>query len=169
MASLNKHNGGWRIRFVDSDGKQKSLFPGKMPRKNVQQVKVHLEAILSARSSETSVPPNTAAWIKNCSDGMRGKLFKLGLIEQPQEMGSQITLEALLDRFIESRSDIKESTRTVWKRCRRLSATKVSDAGLVHLKGLTSLTELHLKGTKVSDAGIKELQAAKAKLVGKFG
>ena len=39
-----------------------------------------------------------------------------------------------------------------------LNGTRVSDAGLEHLKGLTRLQELCLGGTKVSDAGLKHLK-----------
>ena len=41
-----------------------------------------------------------------------------------------------------------------------LSDTNVTDAGLVHLKGLTILQTLVLIDTKVTDAGVKKLQAA---------
>ena len=41
-----------------------------------------------------------------------------------------------------------------------LQNTKVTDAGLVHLKGLTKLQRLSLSFTKVTDAGVKKLQAA---------
>ena len=41
-----------------------------------------------------------------------------------------------------------------------LQRTNVTDAGLVHLKGLTNLQALGLAGTKVSDDGVKDLQAA---------
>ncbi|MBL4886165.1 MAG: hypothetical protein JKY95_16740 [Planctomycetaceae bacterium] len=41
-----------------------------------------------------------------------------------------------------------------------LEGTKVSDAGLVHLKGLTGLRRLHLEDTKVTKEGVKELQTA---------
>jgi hypothetical protein len=40
-----------------------------------------------------------------------------------------------------------------------LSNTKVTDAGLVHLQGLTKLQELYLSKTNVTDAGVKKLQA----------
>ena len=40
-----------------------------------------------------------------------------------------------------------------------LRLTNVTDAGLMHLKGLTSLTTLYLPGTKVGDAGLEHLNA----------
>ena len=46
-------------------------------------------------------------------------------------------------------------------------ATRVTDAGLVHLKGLTHLKELWLTGSNVTDAGmahLKELTATLEKL-----
>ena len=36
----------------------------------------------------------------------------------------------------------------------------ITDAGLVHLKGLTKLEVLSLYGTKITDAGIQELKKA---------
>ena len=41
-----------------------------------------------------------------------------------------------------------------------LANTKVTDAGLVHIKRLPRLTELDLSGTAVSDAAIKDLKRA---------
>ena len=41
-----------------------------------------------------------------------------------------------------------------------LDDTKVTDAGLVHLKGLTKLEVLVLRRTKVTPAGVKQLQQA---------
>ena len=38
--------------------------------------------------------------------------------------------------------------------------TKITDAGLVHLKGLTKLVSINLIGTKVTDAGAQDLQKA---------
>ena len=39
-----------------------------------------------------------------------------------------------------------------------LDDTQITDAGLVHLKGLTRLQVLYLGDTKVSDAGVAEVQ-----------
>ena len=41
-----------------------------------------------------------------------------------------------------------------------LDSTKVTDAGLVHLKGLTNLTSLGLGRTQVTDAGLVHLAVA---------
>ena len=41
-----------------------------------------------------------------------------------------------------------------------LRGTKITDAGLVHLKGLTNLQTLNLGGTKITDAGVADLQKA---------
>ena len=38
--------------------------------------------------------------------------------------------------------------------------TKITDAGLVHLKGLTNLQELDLSRTRTTDAGVAVLQKA---------
>ncbi len=39
-----------------------------------------------------------------------------------------------------------------------LAKTKVTDAGLVHLAKLTSLTVLDLNGTEITDAGLEHLK-----------
>jgi hypothetical protein len=45
-----------------------------------------------------------------------------------------------------------------------LEEAAITDAGLAHLKALAELQELHLKGTKVTEAGIRELQKAQPKV-----
>ena len=47
------------------------------------------------------------------------------------------------------------SLTTLW-----LQHTLVTDAGLEHLKGLTSLTKLYLGQTQITDAGLAKIKAA---------
>ena len=41
-----------------------------------------------------------------------------------------------------------------------LRDTQITDGGLTHLKGLTSLSELEVHNTHVTDDGVNELQQA---------
>jgi hypothetical protein len=45
-----------------------------------------------------------------------------------------------------------------------LSGTEITDAGLAHLKGLTTLKTLHLFRTRVSDAGVTEFHRVMPKV-----
>jgi hypothetical protein len=47
---------------------------------------------------------------------------------------------------------------TKYLQCLDLEDTKVTDAGLEHLNGLTKLQVLNLRKTKVTDAAVKKLQ-----------
>jgi hypothetical protein len=51
-------------------------------------------------------------------------------------------------------------------RLRRLwvESAAITDSGLEHLKALTQLQEVHLKGTKVTDAGVEAFQKAQPKV-----
>jgi hypothetical protein len=55
----------------------------------------------------------------------------------------------------------RESTE---QRSLALGKTQVTDAGLVHLKGLTELSSLRLRGTQLKSALVKEHQEALPKL-----
>jgi internalin A len=45
-----------------------------------------------------------------------------------------------------------------------LTHTAITDAGLVHLKGLAGLRRVHLKATNVTDIGVRDLQQARPDL-----
>ncbi|HWL06848.1 MAG TPA: hypothetical protein VNQ76_00385 [Planctomicrobium sp.] len=120
MASLSRHRNGWNIRYVNHHGKRQSFYPGKMTAKAAESVKRHLEQLLSSLKSRTALPDETAAWVANCGEAMRQKLHKHGLITKPDEPEKPVTLAEFTASYIEKRTSEKESTRTVWRRCRSL-------------------------------------------------
>ena len=50
-----------------------------------------------------------------------------------------------------------------------LCNTKITDAGLVHLRGLTNLQKLYLGNTKVTEAGVENLRKALPKCEINYG
>ena len=83
--------------------------------------------------------------------------------EQPAKPAATDKPNALQDAAIrkpggEVTIDTKSPDRSVIEVT--LHGPKVTDAGLVHLKGLTSLQSLSLYRSQVTDAGVAELQKA---------
>ncbi len=118
MATISKRKrGGWEIQFV-IDGKRKSFYPGVIPKREATQVKVHLEAIVSAHKAGLSMPDATALWLADRFE-YQEKLHKLDLIEAPAKEQDCPTIAACVESYIQSRSDVKESTATVWRRCQK--------------------------------------------------
>ena len=74
------------------------------------------------------------------------------------------------DPFIIQKNDARITTmiaslvRLRTKSMTALAFTQVTDAGLVHLKGLTNLEKLYLNGTQVTAAGATELKKALPKI-----
>ncbi len=122
MASLSKTKDIWRIQFT-IDGKRRTFYPGVTAKKQAQTVKFHIEAIVSARKSGTAIPDATSEWIGSREIIFREKLSSVGLIEAPQKAEELPTLANFITKYIETRSDVKDSTKTVWRRCEKLLNT----------------------------------------------
>ncbi len=116
MASISRDaDGNSRLRFTDASGIRKTVYLGRMPVKQTNQVRSHVERIVVAAISRCSVDPETARWLSSLEDVLRGKLSKVGLI-QARETAS---LEIFINEYINSRNDAKPSTKTIWRRTLR--------------------------------------------------
>ena len=120
MASLTKDQSGWVILYVNRDGKRRSFYPGKMPKKAAEGVKRHLEQLLAAEKARTVVPGETVAWVANCGDVMRLKLQKHGLIDTPAVTSKAVTIGEFTASYISRRGDVTSSTKQKWRSSRRL-------------------------------------------------
>lgn len=123
MATLSKYRSGWRIQWTEEKGR-KTLYPGQMNKKQANTVRIHLEALVTAKKARTSIPDATVGWVSKIDLAMREKLYGVGLIEKPAEASEAdaIPLEEFVDRYIAT-TTAKDSTKTVWKRCRRVLVT----------------------------------------------
>jgi integrase len=142
MASITKNKKGERRIIVNlPNGERKAIYLGKIPLKDVQEIKTKVEAIVTAGLAQVSVPPEVAVWLGKVGKSLHQKLANVGLVEERQGDGTKANgcLKNFLDSYIDSRTDAKQSTLTFLghtRRCliaffgakKKLSAITAADA-----------------------------------------
>ena len=116
MASITREpNGRKTIQFVASDEKRRSIRLGKVSLKQAQAVKLKVEDLLASSITGSTPWRETSEWLADLDDGLHDKLASVGLVQRR----GRSTLAAFIDAYTVERSDVKETTRTVYKRVRR--------------------------------------------------
>jgi hypothetical protein len=120
MASIARdRNGLKRVLFFNPYGDRKTIRLGKASMHDARTVVTQVEWLVSAKMNGTTPEPATLQWLSSISDDLHSKLAKQGLV-QPRVKVEQATLGPFLESYIAGRSDVKESTATVYghtKRC----------------------------------------------------
>ena len=112
MASLNADKkGNRRIQFKGSDGKRKTIYLGKLPKRDCETVKNHVEYLLVAATSGSAVDIDTANWLLRITDELHEKLAATGLVE-PRDT---TTVSGLIKAFLATNAHAKPATLVVWK------------------------------------------------------
>jgi len=105
VASIARDPGGRkRILFVGPDGKRKPIRLGKMTMRAAEIVKRHVENLLAANDSRTSLEPDTACWLADIPDDLADKLARAGL---PIPKRQTAIPGAFLAEYINGRTDVK--------------------------------------------------------------
>ena len=116
MASISKQPNGRRtVQFVAANGKRKSIRLGKVSQNDALTIKLKVEKLVAAKITGHSYDDETARWVKGLEEGLATKLSKAGLIEPPDAS----TLQAFIDSYIQSRSDVKQATKHTYNHGRR--------------------------------------------------
>ncbi len=120
MASISTgKNGSRRILFFDANRKRKIIYLGKTSKRDAEAIKTRIELLVSAALAKNSIDSETAEWLGKLESVLHGKLVKAGLALPRQEV-KRSTLGPFLTALIEDRTDVKESTATIYghtKRC----------------------------------------------------
>jgi len=123
MASIVKRPHGHRwIQFVDGEGKRQTVRLGKLSAKAAATVCGHIEDLLVAKLSSTSIDRDVAAWLAAIEGTLQNKLAAVGLCE-PRESA---VLGPFIKGYIQGRTDVKPATKEVWRQ---------GDTGLVEFFG----------------------------------
>jgi integrase len=117
MASLNRERRGgreigWRIRWVEADGRQVTLRLGDITRRNAERMLLLVERLLEARRLGVSLDSETARWVSELSPEMAQRLAKAGLTEAKR----RITLGEFLKDYLARRPDVAIGTVKHWKK-----------------------------------------------------
>jgi integrase len=113
MASITTGKDGLRrIQFVDVRGTRRTVALGRMPKRQAEVVKRHVEALVVSQISQCSVEQETARWLESLDGKLRSSLAKTGLISDREN----VTLAEFVPAYISGRSDVKESSIGVLRR-----------------------------------------------------
>ena len=107
MASVvNRPNGRREVQFFDPAGKRQTVRLGKMPKRDAESVKTHVEHLLAAQITKQPLDRETARWVANLGDTLADRLANVGLIRKRESA----TLADFLANYIDSRTDVKPLT-----------------------------------------------------------
>ena len=113
MASItNEPNGRRTIQFVGIDGKRRSVRLGKVSKRVAETAKAQVEDLLACQRTGQPVTAETRRWLDSVGEELHARLAASGLV--PKRV--RPTLGAFIGSYTADRTDVKESTRTVWSR-----------------------------------------------------
>src|ERR1700681_4843116 len=104
MASIstNKKTGERTLQFVLA-GKRKSIWLGKVSKRDAATWKRHVEELVAAKMHNNRAPyDDTSRWVAGLDIALHRKLAKVGLAEprEPEKKREQATLAAFIDGYV---------------------------------------------------------------------
>jgi len=105
------------IQFRDKNGIRRSLRLGRIPKHALESTRLRVKSLVAATIIGAPIDGETARWVQGVGDGLASKLAGFGLIP-PRSLRTVTPLAELLDRYFESRSDVKPGTRLNWRTAR---------------------------------------------------
>ncbi len=120
MASVVSEAGGRRlIQLSPSEHPSRpKLRLGKVTAREAQTARVHVEALLRNKRIGSGYPPATADWLAGVPVSLRRRLERFGLVG-PQERRECLTVAGWVQRYIDTRQDVKAGTATIYGHTQR--------------------------------------------------
>ncbi len=113
MASIANDPGGRRrVLFVDPKGERKAIRLGKVSLRTAEGFKLRVEQLLEALLLNRTMEADLIAWLAELESRYTSKLARAGLIPK-QEKKTTVILGEFLRSYVESRVDLKPSTKLV--------------------------------------------------------
>ncbi len=128
MASIvSGKNGLRRIDYFNASRERKSLYLGKIPKKQAETILSHVETIVTSQSAKVSPPIETSIWLGGVGGKLHAKLVKHGLAAERQvtaehkdeDKRHDDELGQFLKDYIEKRTDVGVGTKKVYGHTQR--------------------------------------------------
>ena len=115
----SKKTGLVRVQFErgmeDGKRRRKTISLGRVTMKRAKTWLRYIDELIAASDDGSTPDRDTCRWVNGLSDQLYAKLVDAGLLK-PR---TAVTLKAFIDDYIQRRQ-VKDSTKTVWRRARRL-------------------------------------------------
>jgi integrase len=122
MASIvTLPNGFRRLQYTDGEGERRTIYLGKMNKRDAETFRSRVESLLSSLFAGSSPDRETSMWVSNLPGKVKIKLAKHGLItgvEIPEKIKANTTptVQELFSQYIETMGKSKKpATILNWK------------------------------------------------------
>jgi len=113
MASISKDSKGYRVRFVDVAGDQRTLRPGKGTTKvAAEQVGRHVDSLVASQMAGGPIDRQTADWLGRIGATLRTKLERAGLVEPLEPVEPEPVAETVLFELGQFLAEYRDDGRT---------------------------------------------------------
>ncbi len=87
---------------------------GKVTKAQANTARINIQNLIKSKDTGETVSPAVADWLNGISDGLRGRLERLNIVE-PIYGGKRYTVEKWVNTYIQSRPDVKDITKGKWQ------------------------------------------------------
>ncbi len=120
MASISRDKAGnRRILFAGPNGARRTIYVGRLPKRDAEEILRRVEALVAAKFSGRPIEVETAAWVAALPEALAVKLVRVGLIESP-EAKAKATLGPFLKSHFDSKANLKPNTQRNYKTTEKL-------------------------------------------------
>jgi len=122
MAELILRGDRFSLRYYDPSGQRKTVTLNTKSERKANRLKLYIEDLVSSQVSGGVLDPGTSAWLAALDPRMVKRLAKCGLVqvsEQEVDTSDLLTLEEMLQRYFDRRTDVKPATLIKWRHAQR--------------------------------------------------
>ncbi|MCA9047189.1 MAG: hypothetical protein KDA89_00575, partial [Planctomycetaceae bacterium] len=116
---ITRSNGTRAVQFIDPRGKRRTISLGRISSDDATDIAFQVDRLTAASNAGGRIPLITKAWLADLPAKMHNKFAACGIIpgvapEVDADPEPSVRLKDFLDEYIRQRSDVKESTATIY-------------------------------------------------------